>query len=558
MLEAAAITRRFGRTLALDQVDFRAFPGEIHALVGENGAGKSTLINIFAGRLKPDRGEVTLNGGALAPGSAQLALKAGIAAVYQSPMLFERMSWEENLALGGFGAGPSRNDPTGAAGRMRFLSLGGFGAVLSRNDLAGAASRARLLAARLGFELPPTRAPVEHCSIGERVRLEILRALSFDPRVLILDEPTGVLAPAELGAFLETLRRLRADGRIVVIVTHKLAEAIAVADRITVLRHGRVAAVRLAAATSAGELARLMIGGFAVSAMDSGKNSAEAWAGGPAPTVSHGAPSLIVENLTLEGGGRRLLDGVRLRVAAGEIAGVAGVDGNGQRELVEVMAGTRTPAAGVLRVLPNQTTAADRATADNWTIADRQATAGHRSMTVIAQNRDLDGLILDMTLWENLLLARGVRKRFVRRGWLYRARATAFCADLLVRFEIQSAGASSLALTLSGGNRQRLAVARALACEPRVLVVHDVCRGLDLRAAAEVHRRLREFAATGGAVLLISSDLDELLALSTSLYVITRGRLIAVAAGDRNAEQIGLLMSGVGRPGEGERGISLK
>jgi general nucleoside transport system ATP-binding protein len=492
VLAAAAITRRFARTLALDRVDFCAFPGEIHALVGENGAGKSTLINIFAGRLKPDRGVVSLDGAALATGSADLALKAGIAAVYQSPMLFERMSWEENLALGGFGAGASRN------------------------DLAGAAGRARTLAARLGFELPSAGTPVERCSVGERVRLEILRALSFDPRVLILDEPTGVLAPAELDAFLDTLRRLRAEGRIVVIVTHKLAEAIAVADRITVLRHGRVAAVCMAAATSAAELARLMVGNVAASVATS--------ADGPAPMTNR-APALVVEDLTLESDGRRLLDGIGFTVAAGEIAGVAGVDGNGQLELVEVMAGIRTPTSGGLRVVPNRD-----------------------AMAVIPQNRDLDGLILDMTLWENLLLARAVRKRFARCGWLQRSQATAFCTGLLDRFRIRSAGATSLASALSGGNRQRLAIARALAGDPRVLVVHDVCRGLDLRATAEVHRMLREFAGAGGAVLLISSDLDEFLALSTSLYVISRGRLVAIASGDRDAERIGLLMSGAARP----------
>ena len=497
MLAAAAITRRFGRTLALDRVDFQAYPGEIHALVGENGAGKSTLINIFAGRLKPDRGVVTLDGAALAGGSAHAALQAGIAAVYQSPMLFERMSWEENLALGGFGAGTSRN------------------------DLAGAADRARTLAARLGFSLPSAGATVERCSVGERVRLEILRALSFDPRVLILDEPTGVLAPAELDAFLHTLRRLRTEGRIVVIVTHKLAEAIAVADRITVLRQGRVAAVRLPTETNAAELARLMIGDVAASAMTADGTSPMVNRVAATPNVEHEAPALVVKNLILVNDGRRLLDDICVSVATGEIAGIAGVDGNGQRELVEVMAGIRPPTSGGLRVVPNK-----------------------GAMAVIAQNRDLDGLILDLTLWENLLLARALRDRFARGGWLRRSRAMAFCTDVLDRYRIRSAGATSLAVALSGGNRQRLAVARALAGDPRVLVVHDVCRGLDLRATAEVHRRLREFAAAGGAVLLISSDLDELIALSTSLYVMTRGRLVAVAARDRDAERIGLLMSG--------------
>ena len=496
MLAAIAITRRFGRTRALDGVDFQAYPGEIHALVGENGAGKSSLINIFAGRLKPDNGTVTLDGAAIAGGSAHAALKAGIAAVYQSPMLFERMSWEENLALGGFGAGTWRNDSTSAA------------------------SRARAVARQLGFTLPSAGAAVEHCSVGERVRLEILRALSFDPRVLILDEPTGVLAPAELGAFLETLQRLRTAGRIVLIVTHKLSEAITIADRITVLRQGRVAAVRLSTETDAAELARLMIGEVVPSSVAAGSTSSIVDCSGVGQNAAPDTPALVVDHLILAEHEHRLLDDISFTLSAGEIAGVAGVEGNGQRQLVEVMAGIRTPTSGALQVV----------------------TAG--AVAVIPQNRDLDGLVLDMPLWENMLLARPLRYRFARRGWLRRVQAMAFCIRVLDRYRIQSAGAASFALTLSGGNRQRLAVARALACEPSVLVVHDVCRGLDLRATAELHRRLREFAAAGGAVLLISSDLDEVLALSTSLYVMARGRLTAVTARDRDAERIGLLMSG--------------
>ncbi|MGA6971935.1 MAG: ATP-binding cassette domain-containing protein, partial [Candidatus Binatus sp.] len=212
MLRTTAIAKRFGRTLALDGVDFEARPGEIHALVGENGAGKTTLMNVLNGWVAPDSGEAMLDGKPLQAGSPRAALAAGIATVHQSPMLFERMTWEENLALGGF-------DP-GAGGL----------------DLADVAARARALAAKLGFELPAAGTTVENRSVAERVRLEVLRALSFNPRVLILDEPTSVLAPSELAAFLDLLRNLRGEGRIVVLITHKLAEAIAVADRITVLR----------------------------------------------------------------------------------------------------------------------------------------------------------------------------------------------------------------------------------------------------------------------------------------------------------------------------------
>ncbi|HZC46657.1 MAG TPA: ATP-binding cassette domain-containing protein, partial [Candidatus Acidoferrum sp.] len=209
MLRAIAITKRFGRTLALDAVDFEARPGEIHALVGENGAGKTTLMNVIAGSLAPDGGEALLDERPLQAGSPRAALAAGIAAVHQSPMLFERMTWEENLALGGFEGGAVATH----AGAL---------------DLAAVAARARALAAKLGFELPPAGTTVENRSVAERVRLEVLRALSFNPRVLILDEPTSVLAPSELSAFLDLLRNLRAEGRIVVLITHKLAEAIAV------------------------------------------------------------------------------------------------------------------------------------------------------------------------------------------------------------------------------------------------------------------------------------------------------------------------------------------
>jgi len=494
MLAAKAISKRFGRNLALDGVDFCARPGEIHALVGENGAGKSTLINIFAGRLRPDDGHATLDGAALRAGSPHAALRAGIAAVYQSPMLFERMTWEENLALGGF---------LGEADQLHLDEV---------------AARARALAAELSFDLPPPGTRVEDCSVTERVRLEIIRALSFDPRVLILDEPTGVLAPGELAAFLELLRRLRADGRIVVIVTHKLAEALAVADRITVLRHGRRVAERPAAETGEAELAQMMIGELA-----------------PAPPrplyFRHtNEPVLMVEHLTAVRDGRRVLDDVSLTLGAGDIAGIVGVDGNGQTELVEVMAGVRAPIAGRTR------------------LADRGDNGPDAQMAIVPQNRDLDGLILEMTLWENLMLAPALRRRFSRSGgWLARARAVEFCAQTLSRFRIDAAGPFAPAGALSGGNRQRLAVARALATAPKVLIAHDICRGLDLRATSEVHRMLREYAAAGGAVLLISGDLDELLILCAQLWVISRGRLTEVPPENRNAARLGLLMSGAVR-----------
>ncbi len=487
MLTASRISKRFGRTLALDGVDFEARPGEIHVLLGENGAGKTTLANVLAGRLRPDAGAVALDGRPLRAGSPGSALKAGIAAVHQSSMLFERFSWEENLALGGFCA-DSR-----------------------RLDLELTAARAAALAAKIGFGLPARGSTVEQRSVAERVRLEVLRALSFNPRVLILDEPTGALAPTEVAPFLDSLRRLRDEGRIVILITHKLAEALSVADRITVMRQGRVVTTREAAGAAVAELARLMVGELAAD---------EARA-----THATGDIALAIHDLTLDHDGRRILDGVSFAVRRGEIAGIAGVDGNGQTELVEILAGAR------------------RATAGRVALSD--ARAGETApIAVIPQNRDLDGLILAMALWENLLLARPIRRRLVRRGWLDRRGALDLCRDLIARFRIRAAGPEVTAASLSGGNRQRLGVARALATQPRVLVAHDVCRGLDLAAAAEVHRTLVRFAAAGGAVMLLSSDLDELLELSDRLAVLSRGRLREVEPAERNPERLGMLIAG--------------
>ena len=313
------------------------------------------------------------------------------------------------------------------------------------------------------------------------------------------------------------LLRLRGEGRIVILVTHKLAEALAVADRITVLRRGRVVAHRARGEVTEDELAVLMIGELAPSPQ------------GARTTGAVGAVALEVKDLVVERDGWRALDGVNLEVAAGEIVGIAGIDGNGQSELVEAMAGVRRPLSGLILV--------DAAAAD-----DR---VGGGAIAVIPENRDLDGLVLEMPLWENLLLARPLLGRACGRfGWLSASRASALCAELLERFHIRAAGPQALAAELSGGNRQRLCVARALESRPSVLVAHNVTRGLDLAATVEVHRMLAAFAAEGGAVLLVSSDLDELIALCGRLAVISRGRLRAVGGDERDPARLGLLMAG--------------
>jgi general nucleoside transport system ATP-binding protein len=485
VLTATGIIKRYGSGTALDGVDFVARPGEIHALIGENGAGKSTLVNILAGRTAADAGRVALDGAVLRDRSSATTLKRCVAAVFQTPMLFERLSWEENLALG--------------------VSRRGVWLVL--ND---AKARAAEHARELDFTLPPPGARVADCSIVTQVRLEILRALGSNPRVLILDEPTGVLPPAELAAFLAMIRRLRTVGRIVVLVTHKLAEALAVADRITVLRAGRKITEISASEVDERELARLMIGELPPARLDRGE-----------PPRPGEAGALKLENVVCETQGRRMIDNLSLQVAPGEIVGIAGVDGNGQAELAAVLAGVVPLSAGRVRI------------------------AAGSAVAVIPQNRDREALILEMPLWENLLLAPPLRRRLSRRsGMLQRGLALKLCTELLAGYTIRAPGALATAASLSGGNRQRLTVARAFSSAPAVIVAHDICRGLDLRAAAETHQRLLNYAATGGAVLLISSDLDEIFALSDRVFVINRGRLSEVGASDRNPVRVGLLMSG--------------
>ena len=498
MLEARSISKRFGATLALSGVSFTARHGEIHVLLGENGAGKSTLMNVLAGQIRPDAGTIALDGSAIRTGSPGAAIAAGIGAVHQSSTLFEHMTWEENLALGGFGLG------------SRLLNMHKIGL------------RAAQLAAELGFSLPPPRTLIEERSLTDRVRIEVLRALSFEPRLLILDEPTSVLAPAELNGFLDSIRRLRAQGRIVVFITHKLGEAMAIADRITVLRRGQVVAQTTPDETSDNALASLIVGDVPPSPPATGARVI-------------GEPVLEVSELTLEHQGGAVLDRVSFTVNRGEIVGIAGVDGNGQAELIEVMAGLRAPTRGSVL------------------IGGVPATAARVALAVIPQNRDLDGLIVTMSLWENMLLPTAIRREFTRNGLLDRNSVIARCAELIEQFAVRTSGADAAVSSLSGGNRQRFEVARALRSHPAALVAHNVCRGLDLIAFAEIHRHLSAYARAGGALLLVSSDLDELLTSCDRLAVMHAGRIVFTSPGERTPTRLGLLMAGRSAPAHSPR-----
>jgi len=489
VLAAKSITKQFGRIRALAGVDFVASRGEIHALLGENGAGKSTLIRILTGILRPDSGQVTLNRIPLQVGSAATALRRGIAAVYQTPMLFERMTWEENLALG----------------RLNQRRL----------DFVQVTAEAQAVAADLGFTLPPPRTLVEELSVPERVRLEILRALRSHPQVLILDEPTSILSPTELQPFLALLCRLRSQGRTVVLVTHKLAEALAVADHVTILRAGKVVGETAACHTNEAELARLMMG------EDRPRPSSA-----PTERRQPGKPVVQLHQITVRSADRLVLDRVSLTLHSGAIVGIAGVERNGQEELVEVIAGVRSASSGSIVVAdPN---------------CDRR-----EAIAIVPQDRDGDGLILELSLWENLLLAPRLRRRLVsRHGWIRRASAIQLCEEIISLFNVRAYSAKVPVGSLSGGNRQRFLIARTLAATPAVIAACDISRGLDFSAAAELRARLCEYARRGGAVLLISADLEELFELCDRLYVINRGRVAEVRLGQQNMAEIGLMMAG--------------
>jgi general nucleoside transport system ATP-binding protein len=482
VLELRGIVKRFGSVRALQEVDFAIAAGEVEALLGENGAGKSTLMHIAYGLVRPDAGTIRVQGINRAIGSPRQARALGIGMVHQHFTGVPALTVAENIALAAGWTGSPRD-----YGR-----------------------RAQSLSERLGLPLDPEQR-AGRLSVGLKQRLEIVKALASDARILLLDEPTAVLAPGEADELLTVVRAFAQSGGAAVLITHKLDEALRVADRVTVLRQGSVTYSGPVAGQSADSLARAMIGS------EPGLN----WLAGRTirrlPSARAGPALVRMEALELSresGFGIAVRHG-GLRIHAGEIVGVAAVEGNGQRELLRAVAGRILPLRGRLEV--------------------------SRPIAFIPEDRTSEGLILDLNLTENVTLGLDREAPWVKPGYIDWAEARAHTETLIRQFDIVASGPDAKAASLSGGNQQKLVVARELSRAPAVLVAENPTRGLDLGAAAAIHARIEAAAAAGAAVLFYSTDLDEVLQLSHRIVVVCRGALTE-ASPSASREEIGGMM----------------
>lgn len=478
-------------------IDVRA--GTVHAVVGENGAGKSTLMKILYGVQKPDDGTIEVNGAPATMGSPADAIKLGIGMVFQHFMLADNLTVLENVVLGA-------------------EKLYGIG------DKARA--KVEEISKTYGFGLDPDEL-VEGLGVGERQRVEILKVLYRGAKVIILDEPTAVLVPQEVDALFANLRELKKEGHTLIFISHKLDEVLAVADDITVVRRGTtVASVRPADVTSR-KLAELMVGSELPS-----PNTEES-------TVTD-EEMLELSHVTLEDAfGRKLLDDVSLRIRRGEVLGVAGVEGNGQTELTEVVMGMRHPTHGSVELADADITA--------WSTKKRRESG----VGYIPEDRHRHGLLLDSPLWENRILGHQTREPSVKGAWIDRAGARKDSQRIVEGYDVRTPSIETTARALSGGNQQKFIVGREMSGDPVLLVASHPTRGVDVGAQAAIWDHIRDARRRGLAVLLISADLDELIGLSDAIKVILRGRFVGdFDPQNVTPEQLGSAMTGADGAGK--------
>jgi general nucleoside transport system ATP-binding protein len=497
VLRLNAITKRFGELTANDAVSFSLNKGEVVALLGENGAGKTTLMNILFGQYSADSGTVEVFGQNLPPGNSRAALDAGVGMVHQHFTLADNMTVQENITLG-----------------VR---------PLFSPNLARTAARSRIIELSERFQLAVSPgARVGSLTVGERQRVEILKALYRDVRILILDEPTAVLTPQETDDLFVTLRQAIANGLSIIFISHKLHEVMAIADRVVVLRHGKVVGAARTADTDKHGLAAMMMGAQATP-----------------PVIAPGNPGTALFELrdvsTPNVGNAPGLKSVNLALRTGQIVGLAGVSGNGQAAMADLVGGLRSPSDG--HIVLN----GDRLR--KWT----PRIAVQNGIARIPEDRHKTGTISDFDLTENAILERYSDAPFSRNGWLNWRTSRAFAEAIVDKYDVRCPGVDTRIRLLSGGNMQKLILGRVLEANPQIILANQPVRGLDIGAVNYVHTQLLEARDRGAAVLLISEDLDEIIELSDMIHVIAKGHLSpAFERGEKSPADLGIWMAGQG------------
>jgi simple sugar transport system ATP-binding protein len=499
MLQLRGITKRFGGVLANDHINITVEPGTIHAIVGENGAGKSTAMRVAYGFYTADSGEILINGQPRRIRRPLDAIALGIGMVHQHFMLVDTMTVAENIVLGA------------ESGTMMRL------------DIDEAAARIRALSETFKLSVDPY-ALVETLSVGQQQRVELLKALYRHAQLLILDEPTAVLTPQEVEEFFVILRGMREQGKTIVIITHKLGEVLAISDEVTVMRDGKVVGRVTTKETSAAELARLMVGRDVLLRVEK-------------RTATPGTVTLSVRNLTVGAGLTRGVKGVSFDVRAAEIVGIAGVEGNGQRELIEAIAGLADPAL-----------VSGEMTLEGSSLMGLDArTRRERGIAHIPEDRHRRGLLLDFALDENIILGVHYRPPVTSGVMVDDREVKRRTADIIRRFDVRPPNPALPARALSGGNQQKLIIGRELELKPRLLLVAQPTRGVDIGAIEFIHRTLVALRDAGCAVLLVSAELEEVMSLSDRLLVIHDGRIAGeVDPASAKPADVGILMTGAG------------
>jgi ABC-type uncharacterized transport system ATPase subunit len=497
VVSMSGITKRFLDVTASDDIFFSLYPGEICALLGENGAGKTTLMNILFGYYTCDEGEIFIKGEKVNLSAPRDAIARGVGMIHQHFALVQSQTVLENIIIG--------------ADRGKGLLL----------DLKSARRELLGLQKRFGLQIDPD-ARVWTLSVGEQQKVEILKALYRDVDILIMDEPTAVLAPAETDDLFKTLRTLVREGRSVVFISHKLKEVMDISDRILILRAGRVVAQRNTAETNTRELANLMVGRELLEIVEKEE-------------IEPGPPVLAIESLNaINDKGIPALKNLNLVVRRSEILGMAGISGNGQRELAEILFGLRLPTAGLVRINGSPLK------------FGRPVSAIELKMGRIPEDRIDTGLMMDLSVEENLMLESHTAEEFQRCGLIRSARVRHFSDDLIAAYGIRTAGREAVAKSLSGGNLQKVMLARELAGQPAMIVAAQPTRGLDVGAMEYIHHRILQERRRGAGILLISEDLDEVFNLSDRIVVLYEGEAMGeTPRRDASREQVGLWMSGV-------------